>query len=195
MRGMATWLRLPAGLGSTFASHVRRRLHPVISADAADAAYWRAVRLRMKGDRRKIVRPLRQAAAGGHAEAATELGRELVLRGRIQEGRAWERRAAELARGQEQPATKLAYYLSRAGEREQAADVLRQAAENGDDIAAYDLGCMLEYAWCGTPWHGQRLAEAQRYFLIASELGHPEAHLCLASMNERGPTGTGQPPG
>jgi len=190
---MATWLCWHAGLGSTFASHLRRRLHPVISADGADAAYWRAWRLRLQGDRRKIMRPLRQAAAAGHAAAATELGRELVLRGRIQEGHAWERRAAELARGQEQPATVVAYYLGRAGEWEQAADVLRPAAENGDARAAYDLGHLLEHAWCGTPWHGQRLAEAQRYFLIASELGHPLAHSRMASMIGRGPAGTGQP--
>jgi TPR repeat protein len=67
----------------------------------------------------------------------------------------------------------VAYYLSRAGEWEQAADVLRPAAENGDARAAYDLGRLLEHAWYGTPEHGQRLAEAQRYYLIASELGHP----------------------
>jgi hypothetical protein len=88
MRGMAVWLRSQAAPASTFAARVRRRLHPVMSADEAAAAYWRTSSLRRPGDKRTIMRLLRRAAAAGHAAAACELGGELCLRGRLQEGHA-----------------------------------------------------------------------------------------------------------
>ncbi|MBL7622852.1 MULTISPECIES: tetratricopeptide repeat protein [unclassified Frankia] len=135
-------------------------------------------RLRKKGHSRRAVRRLRRAAEAGHAGAAFELSVVLRGRGQEQEGLAWCLRAAEIAAEQGQPATEVASYLRLAGEYERAEDVLRQAAETGDGDAAYFLGKVLQH-------DPTRLADAERFYLMACELGHVEAPMSLSLMLTR----------
>ncbi|ADP80931.1 sel1 repeat family protein [Pseudofrankia inefficax] len=150
-----------------------------LSVAEVSAAYWRGSSLRHEGHVRRAVPHLRRAAEAGHVPAAFELSLVFALRGREQERLAWLGRAAESAREQGYSASRVATYLGLAKRSEQAEDVLRQAAENGDRDAAYDLGRLLE---AGRRGAAARPAEAERYYLIACELGHVEAPLSLGSM-------------
>lgn len=177
-------MRWLARLKGTFSS--RRRRRPPLGIDAGDfeAAYLQGMRLSARGRKRSALRPLRYAAEGGHAGAAYKLGRVLTGPRREQERLAWLRRAAEFARDQEQPATTVAGYLFGAGQRAQARDVLRQAAGNGDADAAYMLAEILETG-LDTALSSRRPvepAEAERYYLIACDLGHVGAHVRLGFM-------------
>lgn len=177
-------MRWLARLKGTFSSRGRRRPPLGIEAGDFEAAYLQGVSLWVRGRKRSALRPLRYAAEAGHADAAYKLGRVLTGPRREQERLAWQRRAAEFARDQEQPATKVAGYLFGAGQRAQARDVLRQAAGNGDADAAYRLAEILERG-LDTPLSSHRPAEpaeAERYYLIACELGHAGAHERLALM-------------
>jgi TPR repeat protein len=158
----------------------RERREQPLSADRIRAEYERGRHRRLVGYRHLAVRPLRRAAEAGHPAAAYELS--LVLGGR-ERRLAWRRRAAELAREQGRPATQVAFYLHKAVEDGQAEDVLRQAAENGDRDAAFDLGKILETGWPDAMGRvPTRAAEAERYYLIAYKLGHVEAALRLGLM-------------
>jgi len=177
-------MRWLARLKGTFSSRGRRRPRPGTGDGDVEAAYLRGVTLCERGRNRRALRPLLYAAEAGHADAAYDL--RLVLTGprREQERLAWVRRAAELARDQGQPATKVAFYFFSARQWEQGEDVLRQAAGNGDADAAYRLAEILQTGR-RTVFHGHRpvnRAEAERYYLIACELGHPVAHERLGLM-------------
>lgn len=128
---------------------------------AAFAVFLGGMKLRDRHRNLKAVRHLRQAAEAGNSEAAFQLS--LKLAGREQERLDWLRRAAEFARNEGRPASKVAYYLRQAGQDEQAEDTLRQAAGSGDAAAAYELGSMLTGA------------EGERYYRLAAERGNRAA--------------------
>jgi uncharacterized protein len=177
-------MRWLARLKGTFSSRRRRRPPPGIDAGDVEAAYRQGVRLSARGRKRSALRPLRYAAEAGHAGAAYKLGRVLTGPRQEQERLAWLRRAPELARDQGQSATKVAGYHFGAGQRAQARDVLRQAAGDGDADAAYMLAQILETG-LDTALSKRRPAEpaeAERYYLIACDLGHVGAHVRLGLM-------------
>jgi uncharacterized protein len=131
------------------------------------AAFLGGMTLRDRYRNLRAVRNLRQAAEAGNSEAAFQLSLKLAGRGREQQRLDWLRRAAEFARDEGRPASKVAYYLRQTGQDEQAEDTLRQAAGNGDAAAAYDLGSMLTGAG--------RLEEGERYYRLAAERGNRAA--------------------
>ena len=145
---------------------------------AALAALLGGMTLRDRYRNLRAVRNLRQAAEAGNSEAAFQLSLKLAGRGREQQRLDWLRRAAEFARDEGRPASKVAYYLRQTGQDEQAEDTLRQAAGNGDAAAAYDLGSMLTGA-------GQR-EEGERYYRLAAERGNRAAARYLGAAALRG---------
>jgi TPR repeat protein len=140
---------------------------PPVDFSVAWVAFLGAMPLLSWYRKLRAARNLRRAAEAGNSEAAFRLGLKLGERGQEQQRLDWLRRAAELARDEGRPASRVAYYLHQAGQDEQAEDTLRQAAGNGDATAAYDLGSMLTDA-------GRR-EEGERYYRLAAERGNSAA--------------------
>lgn len=144
-----------------------RQWRPAADAGDAPAAYQVGKAFLASRMPRRAVPYLRQAADGGILAAAEDLARLLDRRKRYDEAREWYRRAGDLARDQQLPAVQIADYYRSAGQFDEAEQVLRPAAEQGDARAAASLGMILEFP--GN--RARRLDEAEHWYRIASNLG------------------------
>jgi tetratricopeptide (TPR) repeat protein len=90
---------------------------------------------------------LRRAAEAGILEAVYDLINILTRRRRRRaEARPWYTRAGDLAHAQELPVLQVARYYMSGGSYDDAARVLRPAAEDGDPLAAAYLGYVIDLA-------------------------------------------------